>query len=121
MVRAATRAPWQEGHRRAVGIGGKFPAIVRCVGRHQVGFHDKAPFQPRHLDGIHLSHDSAQALAGAGDASCHRNLMVVCEVDQLRWTQAAREANSLWLYQNDMGIYYAIQAMLTRPHTAVAA
>ena len=33
------------------------------------------------------------------------------------------QANSLWLYKNDMGalIYHAIQAMLTGPQTAVAA
>jgi hypothetical protein len=33
------------------------------------------------------------------------------------------QANSLWLYQNDMGalIYHAIQAMLAGPQTAVAA
>jgi hypothetical protein len=33
------------------------------------------------------------------------------------------QANSLWLYQNDMGalVYHAIQAMLAGPQTAVAA
>ena len=55
----------QEGHRRAVGAGGKGPAIVRRVGGHQVGFCHEAPFQSRDLESIDLLGD-ADGLLGAG-------------------------------------------------------